>query len=73
MMYSRIFLQNTAIYNLLPLLPLSVISHEKNNNSLYASSQELRTALTHHVVETLWCKLSWHFLYCFFKHGEGLL
>lgn len=29
--------------------------------------------LTHHVVEALRCKLSWHFLYCSFKHREGLL
>lgn len=43
------------------------------SDRFYASGLETKAALTHHVVEALWCKLSWHFLYCFFKHCEGLL
>lgn len=43
------------------------------SDRFYAPGLETKAALTHHVVEALWCKLSWHFLYCFFKHCEGLL
>lgn len=72
-MYCRKLLQNTPQNNLLPSLPLSVISHLKTTTAFMLSSQETKAALTHHVVETLWCKLPWHFLYCFFKNREGLL
>lgn len=34
---------------------------------------ETKASLTHHVVEALWSKLPWHFLYRFLKGGEGLL
>lgn len=55
-------------------VPLPFLHFLNNrNNNIYASSLRTNAVLTHHVVQALWCKLSWHFLYCFFKHREGLL
>lgn len=64
--------KSPTIFQILPSVPLAFVSASESN-MCDALGLGTKAALTHHVVEALWCKLSWHFLDRFFEHCEGLL
>lgn len=64
--------KSPTIFQILPSVPLAFVSANESN-MCDALGLGTKAALTHHVVEALWCKLSWHFLDRFFEHCEGLL